>query len=132
MTDLKQIQQYFLANNIYQITQQDSGNLLITFDAGSDGNSSQTITVEEQLNETDSQKKTTWQKFKSYLSKNNKSSFNKQELVTMISDLQKNNPNSEEPTNWTPYLVGGGIIVVLGIVIAYLSLGNKKKTAKGI
>ncbi|CAJ0761337.1 15539_t:CDS:2 [Entrophospora sp. SA101] len=35
----------------------ENGSLLITFDAGSDDNSSQTITNEEQANETDNQKK---------------------------------------------------------------------------
>ncbi|CAJ0851535.1 785_t:CDS:2 [Entrophospora sp. SA101] len=58
----------------------ENGSLLITFDAGSDDNSSQTITNEEQANETDNQKKS-------------KSSLNKQELEALVSGSpsQENN-----------------------------------------
>lgn len=104
-----------------------NGSLLITFDAGSDGNSSQTITVEEQSNETDNEKKTAWQKLKSLLTKNNKSSFNKQELTTMINDLEEKGTNTQQPTNWTPWLIGGGIILILGIVVVYFLMKNKEK-----
>ncbi|KLL05311.1 MAG: hypothetical protein MRERV_2c033 [Mycoplasmataceae bacterium RV_VA103A] len=128
MPDLKQIQQYFTANNIYQITQQTNGSLLITFDAGSDDNSSQTITEEEQSNETDKDKKSVWQKLKSYLKGKGKSSLNKQELETLINGSPSQ--GDHKPFNWTPWLIGGGIILVLVIVIGYLLLRDKEKGIK--
>ncbi|RHZ35619.1 hypothetical protein [endosymbiont GvMRE of Glomus versiforme] len=44
-------------------------------------------------------------------------------------DDNKEGKNSEKPTNWTPWLIGGRIILVLvlGIVAYYLWGKNKKK-----
>ena len=52
----------------------------------------------------------------------------KQGLTSLnLSDLQKNNQESNKPTNYWPYILGGiGILLVIGI-IAYFLFRKKKE-----
>ena len=97
---------YFIKHHIRSITLQ-SNKLIIEF------NNSQTETKE--ANEQD------LQPIYSYLQKQNLTSLS-------LKDLQKTNPNTQQSFNWTPWLIGGGIILILIIlgIIAY-SLNKKKK-----
>jgi len=130
---LQAIRNYFLANNIQTITQDSNGNLTIIFNQTN--SPTQTITNEQLTSnnsDMDSEQKTMWQKFKEYLKKKGKSSINKQELEQEISHLTPAQNNQDKgKTDIVSYLIGGGIILVLMIVLVYFLTRNKKKALQG-
>ena len=51
-----------------------------------------------------------------------------QGLTTLsLSDLQKQEPNTQKPFNWIPWIVGGGIalVIIIGTII-YFTLRKKE------
>jgi len=126
---LQNVQQYFIANNIHSITNQN-GNLVITFNTNANTTPpSQTITDEE-LSETstvmDTEQKSMWRKFKDYLKNKGKSKMDKKELEQEINELSQ--PETEKPSSKAPWLIFGGIgiVAILGIVIAFVLVRKEK------
>ena len=55
----------------------------------------------------------------------------KQGLNTLaLFDLQKQEPNTQKPFNWTPWIIGGGIAVVIIIGAIIYFLARKKEPKK--
>jgi len=107
LSALTQLQQFFTANNIHSITNQN-GNLIITFNKPTTNPNSpppppppQTIT-EEELSETSTlmepEQKTMWKKFKEYLKKIGKNKMDKQELEQEINKLKTQSEQKPEET----------------------------------
>jgi predicted PurR-regulated permease PerM len=44
-----------------------------------------------------------------------------------LSDLQATNSNTEKPTNYLPYILGGvGVLVLIGIIVYFLTKKRKR------
>ncbi|MEG7978915.1 MAG: hypothetical protein NY202_03260 [Mollicutes bacterium UO1] len=99
LSALNQLQQFFIANNIHSITNQN-GNLVITFNTNI-ASPSQTIT-EEELSETSTlmepEQKSMWKEFKDYLKKTGKNKMDKQALEQEISKLQTQSEQKPDET----------------------------------
>ena len=132
---LQNVYDYIIANNIHSITNQN-GNLVIIFNTNTNTNTnttppSQTITNEQLTSESstlNSEQRTMWQKFKDYLKKIGKNKTNRQELEAEINKL-KTNSETKKPTSktpWTPWIIGGGIVLIIIIALVVRKLIKKK------
>jgi len=63
---------------------------------------------------------------KSYFVDNHNTSLSRQRLKTMIDKLQREINEENKPINWTPWIIGGGVILVLLVVIIAYLLGKKQ------
>jgi hypothetical protein len=128
---LSQVQQFFIANNVHQITYQNSRDLVISFNTNTNTNTtppSQTITNEQLTSSNSSlvaEERTMWQNFKDYLKKTGKNKIDKQGLKQEIENLKK--AETQKPASKTPLIVGGSILGGILIIVVIIKLVKPSK-----
>lgn len=63
-----------------------------------------------------------------YFVDNHNTSLSRQQLGSMINQLQRELKEEKKPTNWTPYILGGiGVVLVIVLLMVFYLLGKSDR-----